>query len=102
MAFHAVMLCDFTNMFAGFLLQNVFLKIMNIFVFFVFNLVEAFGYLVFYFHPDREITENLSTVTENILRRKLSCKRFDLSEMLLQEQNGQSLAGSITPSCLLG
>ena len=34
---------------------------------------NAFGFsrfLVFSFHPDREITENLFTVTENILRKK--------------------------------
>ena len=55
MAFHALMpLCV-----CWFLLQNVFLKFINIFVFFVFILVDAFGFLIFYFHPDREISENL-------------------------------------------
>ena len=38
--------------------------------FFVFILVDAFGFLVFSFHPDREITENLFTATENILQKK--------------------------------
>ena len=34
--------------------------------------------------------------------RKVSCTRLDFGEMLLREQNGQSRAGSITPSCPLG
>ena len=33
--------------------------------------------------------------------RKLSCTRLDFAEMLLREQNGQSRAGSIAPSCPL-
>ena len=33
--------------------------------------------------------------------QKLSCTRLDFGEMLLREQNGQSQAGSIAPSCPL-
>ena len=51
-----------------FLSQNVFLKLINIFVFFVFMLVDACSFLVFLLYP-REITENLFTVMENILRK---------------------------------
>ena len=54
------------------LLQNLFLKLINIFAFFVFILVNAFSVLVFLFHLDREITENQFIVTENILRKKAS------------------------------
>ena len=32
--------------------------------------MARFGFLVFYFHPDRKITENLFTVTENLLRKE--------------------------------
>ena len=35
-------------------------------------------------------------------KRKLSCTRLDFDEILLREQNGQSRAGSIGPSCPLG
>ena len=35
-------------------------------------------------------------------KRKLSCTRLDFGEILLREQNGQSRAGSIGPSCPLG
>ena len=34
-------------------------------------------------------------------RKKLSCTRLDFGEMLLREQNVQSRAGSIAPSCPL-
>ena len=53
-----------------FLLLNAFLKLINIFVFFVFILFDALGFLVFQFHLNREITEDIFTVTENILRKK--------------------------------
>ena len=53
-----------------FLLKSAFLKLVKIFVFFVFILVDAFGFLVLWLHPDREIIENLFTVRENILRKK--------------------------------
>ena len=41
-----------------FLLQNTFLKL------------DASGFLVYKFHPGREITENLFTFSKNILRKK--------------------------------
>ena len=85
-----------------FLLLNVFLKLFNSFVFFVFILVHALGFLVFSFHPDRKITENLFTVTENVCERKFSCTRLDFGEILFREQNGQSRADSVAPSCPLG
>jgi len=63
MAFHAFMsLCVFFTF--------VFLKIINIFVFFVFILDDALGFLVFMRHPHREITKTLLTLTENILQKK--------------------------------
>ena len=74
MPFYAFMpLCVFTSVFAGFCRKmSSVLKLVNIFVFSVLILVDAFGFLVFYFHPDRAITQNLFTVTENILRKKAS------------------------------
>ena len=50
-----------------FLLQNV-LKLINIFLFFVFISLTLSVFSFSEFHPDREITENLFTITENILR----------------------------------
>ena len=39
-----------------------------------FILVDAFSFLVFSFHLDREITENLFTITENIfLKENCDC-----------------------------
>ena len=39
-----------------------------------FILVDAFRFLVFYFHLDRKITENLFPVTENIfLKENCNC-----------------------------
>ena len=41
--------------------------------------------------PDKEITENLFLVKENILRKTIFVHPLrDIGEMLLQEQNGQS------------
>ena len=40
-------------------IENMFEKLNNNFVFFVFVLVDAFGFLVFLFRSDRELTENL-------------------------------------------
>ena len=66
------------------------------------KVITHFGFLVFYFHPDREITENLLLSRKIFCERKLSCTRLDFGEMLLWEQNGQSRAGSIASSCPLG
>lgn len=63
MTFHAIMsLCV-----CRFLLQSVFLKLININVF-VFILADALGFLLFQFHPYREITQSPLTVMENIFR----------------------------------
>ena len=49
------------------------------------------------------MTENLFTVRENILRKKTFEHPLGLGEeTLLREQNGQSRAVSIVPSCPLG
>ena len=48
-----------------FLLQNVFLKLINVFVFFV-----SFSLTLFWFHKDREITKNLFTLAESNLGGK--------------------------------
>ena len=57
------------------LLQNVFLRLINIFVFFVFILTDAFS--------DREITKNLFTLAENNFgERKLSCTRLNFGKFL--------------------
>jgi len=62
-----------------FLLQNVFLKLINIFVFFVFILVDAFCGSI----KDREITKNLFILAENNFgERKLSCSRWKFGEIL--------------------
>lgn len=82
-----------------FLLQSVFLKLINtnVFVFvFVFILADALGFLLFQFHPFREITKSPFTVMENICERKLSCNCSGFSE------SGHSQEGSIAPSCPLG
>ena len=55
-----------------FLLQNIFLKFINIFVYFVFILVDAFSGSI-----KTEKTKNLSTLAENNLgERKLLCNFF--------------------------
>ena len=54
--------------------KTYFFKLINIFDFFVFILVDAFGFPVFWFHKDREITKNHFTLVENNFgERKLSC-----------------------------
>ena len=45
--------------------------------------------------PTDKSKKILLTVTENRLRKKISCTRLDFGEMLLPEQNGQSRACSI-------
>ena len=53
---------------------------MNIFVFI---LVDAFGFPVFWFHKDREVTKNIFTLAENNFgERKLSCTRLNFGEIL--------------------
>ena len=66
-----------------FLLQNVFRKLINIFVFF---LVDAFGFPVFWFQKDREITKNHFTIAENNFgERKLSCTPLTFGEILFAQ-----------------
>ena len=67
-----------------FLLKNVFFtEIINIFVSFVFILVDAFDFPVSWFYKDREITKNLLTTAENNFEeRKLSCTRLKFGEIL--------------------
>ena len=63
--FHAfISLCVFTFVFCRFLLQKVFFKLINIFMFFVFILVGAFGFPVFWFLA-REYKEVLSCFWRN-------------------------------------
>ena len=42
-----------------------FFTLMHIFVFFVFSLVDAFGFPILWFHKDREITKILFPLAEN-------------------------------------
>ena len=65
--------------------QNVILKLVSVFVFFVFILVYHFGFLVCQFHADREIS---LLSRKKFCKRKLSCTRLDFGEILLREQNG--------------
>ena len=61
-----------------FFLQNLFLKLINIFVFFVFILVDAFSGSI-----KTEITKNLFTLAENNFgERKLSCSCLNFGEIL--------------------
>ena len=59
-----------------FCFKTRFLKFINIFVFI---LIDAFGFPVFWFHKDREITKTLFTFAENNFGnlRKLSCTRLN-------------------------
>ena len=64
-----------------FLLQNVFSKLINIFVFFVFILVDAFSGSMK--TEDRESTKNLFTLAEsNFGERNLSCTCLNFGEIL--------------------
>ena len=81
--FHAFISLCFYFLVCRFLLQNVFFKLINIFVLFLFTVVDAFGFPVFWFHKDREITKNLFTLTENNFgQRKLTCTRLHFGEIL--------------------
>ena len=63
-----------------FLLQNVFFSTHE---HFCFILVDAFGFSVFWFHKDREVTKNLFTLAENNFgERTLSCTRLNFGEIL--------------------
>ena len=78
--FHAfISLCIFTFVFAGFLLQNIFFKLINIFVFFVFILIDAFGFPILWFHKKREID---ITKKENF-----SAPAWTLAKFYLREWN---------------
>ena len=68
-----------------------------------FILIDAFGFPVFWFHEDREITRNLFTVAENnFSERKRSWTHLNFGKIYLWKRNGQSWAGSMAPSCPLG
>ena len=75
MTFHPFMsLCVFTFVFAGLkFLQNVFLKLINIFVSFVFILVDAFGFFYFLVPSQQRNNRNLFTVTKNIFVKENFC-----------------------------
>ena len=61
------------------LLQNVFLKLINIFVLFVFILVDAFSGSI----RTEKSQKNLFTLAENNFgERKLSCTRLNFGEIL--------------------
>ena len=89
-----------TNFFVcRFLLQNVFLKLVNIFVFFVFILVDAFS--------GSFKTEKLQKIFlpwQKMISAKENFRAlaWTLAKFYLRERNGQSRAGSIAPSCPLG
>ena len=82
-----------------FLLQNVIFQTSQHFCFLCFHSRGRF----FWFHKDREITKNIFTLAEsNFSEGKFSCTRLNFGEIYLRERNGQSRAGSITPSYPLG
>ena len=84
------------------LLQNVFFKQINIFVFFVFILIGAFGFPVFWFHKDREITKNLFTLAEsNFSERKLLCTCLNFGNILFAGTKRAVPGGQYRSSCLL-
>ena len=67
-----------------------------------FILIDTFGFPVFWFHEDREITRNLFTLAENnFSERKRSWTHLNFGKIYLWERNGQSWAGSMAPSCPL-
>ena len=81
-----------------FLLQNIFFKLISIFVFFIFILVDAFGFPIFWFHEDREITKNLFTLAENNFgERKLSCIRLNFGEILFAVTKRAVVGGQYRP-----
>ena len=85
-----------------FFLPNIFLKLINIFVFFVFILVDASVFSSSSSIPAENLQKIFLLSRKIFCGRKLSCTRLDLSEILLRDQKGQSQAGSIAPSCPLG
>ena len=63
-----------------FLLENVFLKLINIFVFFVFILVDAFPGFI----KTEKSQKNLFALAENNFgERKLSCTRLNFGEIFI-------------------
>ena len=82
-----------------FLLQNVFLKLINIFVYFVFILVDAFSGSI-----KTEKTQKIFLPRQKIISAKENFRAlaWTLAKFCLREQNGQSRAGSVAPSCQLG
>ena len=47
------------------------------------KVVVRIGFLVFYFHPEGEMTENICTVTENILRKKIFIQLLGLRQNVI-------------------
>ena len=92
MAFHAFMslnLCFFLLCLPGFVaIYNVFLKLINIFVFIVFN---PSGFLVFGFHPDRNHTKCFYCHGKYVAPEgKFLLPRFTWAKLFyLGERNGQ-------------
>ena len=101
MAFHAFMsLCVFTFVFAVFVAKCILET--HLFVFFVFIVVDAFGFSFSSSIPREKSQEILLLSWKTTCERKLPCTRLDFGEVLLREQNGQSRGGSIAPSSPLG
>ena len=65
------------------------------------KVITRFGFLVFYFHADREITENLFTVTENVLQKKTFVHLLGLQRNVIAGTKRAILSGqyrSILPA----
>lgn len=59
------------------------------FSFSVFNLIDTFGFPIFWFHQDREITKNLFSFTDNIFgKTKLSCTCLNLAKLYHGNKTG--------------
>ena len=100
---HAFAHFVFTFVFAGFVAKRIFYTHLNIFVFFVFILVDVIGFPVFWFHKAREIwKKKLFTLAENIFgERKPSCTRLNFGEILFAGTKQAALGGqyrSILPT----
>ena len=67
--------------------QNAFLKLVNIFVFFIFFVVDTFGFHV----PSGQRSRRKSFYSHGkyFAEKKLSCTGLNFGEILLREQNGQ-------------
>ena len=86
-----------------FCFKTYFLKLINIFVFFVFTLVDAFGFPVFWFIKV-EKSQKLFLPLQKIISAKenFHAPAWTLAKFYLWDRNGQSRAGNIAPSCPLG